>query len=342
LLRTASTNVPILSHIGNGLMFFGLIIAFHNPMKPADLFRLLLLSAIWGASFLFIRIGAPVLGPLPTAFFRVLIGAVTLAACLPMLGLKWDMQGKWRAVIILGIINSGIPFVMYAIAALWLPAGYSAIFNAMTPLMGVLIGSLFFAEKLTRAKAAGVLMGLAGVGVLTRTGPVVFSHEVLLGAGLPGGNVMLRTGGLPDAPVDHCSWRSGQSPGRCRQPGGRNVVPAAFQRGRAVAKNTLPAAGPGVWAAMLAVGMFCTAIAYVLYFRLIADLGPVRSLTVTFPDPAVRHRLGLDVPWGIAVVGSRRRDGADWRGGLAGVATGRAGGGAGAGPVVIVTLDQRR
>jgi drug/metabolite transporter (DMT)-like permease len=182
LLRTASTNVPILSHIGNGLMFFGLIIAFHNPMKPADLFRLLLLSAIWGASFLFIRIGAPVLGPLPTAFFRVLIGAVTLAACLPMLGLKWDMQGKWRAVIILGIINSGIPFVMYAIAALWLPAGYSAIFNAMTPLMGVLIGSLFFAEKLTRAKAAGVLMGLAGVGVLTRTGPVVFSHEVLLGA----------------------------------------------------------------------------------------------------------------------------------------------------------------
>ena len=286
LLRTASTNVPILSHIGNGLMFFGLIIAFHNPMKPADLFRLLLLSAIWGASFLFIRIGAPVLGPLPTAFFRVLIGAVTLAACLPMLGLKWDMQGKWRAVIILGIINSGIPFVMYAIAALWLPAGYSAIFNAMTPLMGVLIGSLFFAEKLTRAKAAGVLMGLAGVGVLTRTGPVVFSHEVLLGAlaflvatscyGLAGfltRRWITARGGLDSRLVAAGSLV------------GATLFLLPFSAVALWRENTLPAAGPGVWAAMLAVGMFCTAIAYVLYFRLIADLGPVRSLTVTFLIP---------------------------------------------------------
>ena len=255
-------------------------------MKPADLFRLLLLSAIWGASFLFIRIAAPVLGPLPTAFFRVLIGAVTLAACLPMLGLKWDMQGKWPAVVMLGIINSGIPFVMYSIAALWLPAGYSAIFNAMTPLMGVLIGSLFFAERLTRAKAAGVLLGLAGVAVLTRTGPVVFSHDVLLGALA----CLVATSCYGLAGFLTRRWITARGGLDSRLVAGGSLVGATlfllpFSAVALIRENTLPAAGPGVWAGMLGLGMFCTAIAYVLYFKLIANLGPVRSLTVTFLIP---------------------------------------------------------
>lgn len=255
-------------------------------MRPADLIRLLSLSAIWGASFLFIRIAAPVLGPLPTAFFRVLIGALTLAACLPMMGLKWNMQGKWRPVIVLGIINSGIPFVMYSVAALWLPAGYSAIFNAMTPLMGVVIGSLFFAEKLTRAKAAGVLIGLAGVFVLTRTGPVVFSHEVMLGALA----CLVATSCYGLAGFLTRRWITARGGLDNRLVAGGSLVGATlfllpFSVAALLRDNTLPAADLGVWSAMVGVGMFCTAIAYVLYFRLIADLGPVKSLTVTFLIP---------------------------------------------------------
>ncbi|WP_244788445.1 DMT family transporter [Cupriavidus pauculus] len=255
-------------------------------MRPADLTRLLSLSAIWGASFLFIRIAAPVLGPLPTAFFRVLIGALTLAACLPMMGLKWNIQGKWRPVIVLGIINSGIPFVMYSVAALWLPAGYSAIFNAMTPLMGVVIGSLFFAEKLTRAKAAGVLIGLAGVFVLTRTGPVVFSHEVMLGALA----CLVATSCYGLAGFLTRRWITARGGLDNRLVAGGSLVGATlfllpFSVAALLRDNTLPAADLGVWGAMVGVGMFCTAIAYVLYFRLIADLGPVKSLTVTFLIP---------------------------------------------------------
>lgn len=255
-------------------------------MRPADLIRLLSLSAIWGASFLFIRIAAPVLGPLPTAFFRVLIGALTLAACLPMMGLKWNIQGKWRPVIVLGIINSGIPFVMYSVAALWLPAGYSAIFNAMTPLMGVVIGSLFFAEKLTRAKAAGVLIGLAGVFVLTRTGPVVFSHEVMLGALA----CLVATSCYGLAGFLTRRWITARGGLDNRLVAGGSLVGATlfllpFSVAALLRDNTLPAADLGVWSAMVGVGMFCTAIAYVLYFRLIADLVPVKSLTVTFLIP---------------------------------------------------------
>ncbi|CAG2146324.1 DMT family transporter [Cupriavidus plantarum] len=255
-------------------------------MKSTDIVRLLALSAIWGASFLFIRIGAPVLGPLPAAFFRVLIGAVTLAACLVLMRVHWDMRGKWRAVMTLGVINSGIPFVMYAVAALWLPAGYSAVFNAMTPLMGVLIGALFFAEPLTRAKAIGVVLGLLGVAVLTRTGPVTFSPMVLLGAAAC--LVATLCYGLAGFLTRRWITAQGGLDNRLVAAGsliGATLFLLPFSAAALIRENTLPLAGPGVWAAMLALGMFCTAIAYVMYFRLIADIGPVRSLTVTFLIP---------------------------------------------------------
>ena len=135
-------------------------------MSPVDIFRLLSLAAIWGASFLFMRIIAPEIGTVPTAFFRVSIAAAGLLVMLTVMRVSWDFQGKFKTVLLLGVINSGIPATMYSVAAQVLPAGYSAIFNATTPLMGVLIGGLFFSERLTPSKVAGVCLGLFGVGVL--------------------------------------------------------------------------------------------------------------------------------------------------------------------------------
>ena len=110
-------------------------------MDFASLARLLLLAALWGASFLFMRIAAPVLGALPTAFGRETLGALGLFALIALLRTPLSFQGKFAATLVLGCINSGIPFLMYALAAKVLPVGYSAILNAMTPLMGVLIGA---------------------------------------------------------------------------------------------------------------------------------------------------------------------------------------------------------
>jgi len=267
-------------------------------MRPSDVVRLLSLSAIWGASFLFIRIGAPVLGPLPTAFLRVLIGAVTLAACLPLLGLRWDMRGKWRAVMVIGIINSGIPFVMYAVAALWLPAGYSAVFNAMTPLMGVLIGALFFAERLTRAKVAGVMMGVAGVAVLTRAGPAAFTPQLLLGA--VACLVATACYGLAGFLTRRWINERGGLDARLVAAGslfGATLFLLPFCAVAVARLPALPHVGNGVWLAMLALGMVCTAFAYILYYRLIADLGAVRSLTVTFLIPP------FGILWGAMFLG---------------------------------------
>ena len=102
-------------------------------MNPVDIFRMLSLAAIWGASFLFMRIIAPVIGTVPTGFLRVSIAAAGLLVILGLMRISWDFKGKLKTVMLLGVINSGIPATLYSVAAQVLPAGYSAIFNATTP-----------------------------------------------------------------------------------------------------------------------------------------------------------------------------------------------------------------
>ncbi|CAN7381548.1 MULTISPECIES: DMT family transporter [Pseudomonas] len=255
-------------------------------MKPADLVRLLSLAAIWGASFLFMRVLVPVIGALPTAFFRVAISAIGLVAILALLRVTWDFRGKLGKILLIGVVSSGIPAAMYALAAEVLPAGYSAIFNATTPLMGVLIGGLFFGEKLTLPKAAGVLLGLAGVAVLTGAGPVAFDADLLRGA-------------LACLMATTCYGFAGFFTQRwINDAGGLDSGLSAFgaQAGATLcllpiflasshAMPLAPLAEPGIWLALAGLGLLCTSFAYVIYFRLIANVGPVKTMTVTFLIP---------------------------------------------------------
>ncbi|WP_296260635.1 MULTISPECIES: DMT family transporter [unclassified Pseudomonas] len=280
-------------------------------MRVSDYARLLLLAAIWGASFLFMRVAAPVLGALPTAFFRVLLGAVGLWVILAILKTRQDFNGKLKASMVLGVINSGIPFLMYSMAALLLPAGYSAILNATTPLMGVLIGSMFFNDALTPKKAAGVLIGLLGITLLTTTGPVTFTSTVVMGALA----CLVATGCYGAAGFLTRQWIADK--------GGLDAKLVAFgsQIGAtlflmpffAVSATVNPPASWGdstVWLSLAAVGFVCTACAYILYFRLIADIGPVRSLTVTFLIPP------FGVLWGVMFLDEHLSAGHLYGGGL--------------------------
>jgi drug/metabolite transporter (DMT)-like permease len=255
-------------------------------MKPADLFRLLLLAAIWGASFLFMRITVPVLGSLPTAFFRASLGALGLLALLLVLRPVWDFRGKFRACLVLGVINAGLPSVMYCLAALVLPAGYSSIFNATTPLMGVLIGALFFSEAMTPSKAAGVALGLFGVAVLTRTGPVAFDLPLLLGAaaclvsttcygfaGFLTRRWIGQQGGLDNRLTAFASLL------------GASLFQLPLLAGSLAWQMPTSWGGPPVWLSLAGLGLVCTAFAYVLYFRLLADIGPIKASTTTFLIP---------------------------------------------------------
>jgi drug/metabolite transporter (DMT)-like permease len=175
---------------------------------------------------------------------------------------------------------------MYCLAALVLPAGYSAIFNATTPMMGVLIGMLFFAEALTLSKAAGVALGLFGVAVLTRTGPMELDLPLLLGA-------------LACLVATTCYGFAGFLARRwIGQQGGLDNRLTAFSSLCGASLFLLPLflgslalqppaswGGPAVWASMAGLGLLCTALAYVLYFRLLSDVGPVKASTTTFLIP---------------------------------------------------------
>ncbi|MND10807.1 putative DMT superfamily transporter inner membrane protein [compost metagenome] len=273
-------------------------------MRIADYIRLIVLAAIWGASFLFMRIASPEFGAINTAFLRVLFGLLGLAVIIFVLKSSYNFEGKFKSSLILGVINSGLPFLMYCLAARWLPAGYSAVLNATTPLMGALIGFAFFSEKLTARKWGGVVLGLVGIMVITTIGESQSTNETLAGVIA----CLVATGCYGIAGFLTRRWISNN--------GGLDPKVVAFGSQIGATLFLLPffiwssTTGPSinwlqgnVWASVVAVGFICTAFAYILYFRLIADIGPLRSLTVTFLIPP------FAVLWGYLALGETINEG---------------------------------
>jgi drug/metabolite transporter (DMT)-like permease len=241
--------------------------------------RLLLLSAIWGASFIFYRVIAPVLGAVWTAEVRVLLaGAVLLGvAVLTRANLEWRRFGRWYAVI--GVLNSGIPFALIAFAQLRLTASMAAILNATSPLWGALIAALFFREAFSAWKGVGLVLGVVGVAVLVGWSPLE-----------PGWTTALSI--LAMLAATCCYGISSNLTKRHLQ--GAPTLGAAT--GSQLASSLallplmpvdLPRAAPDSTVILCLVGLavICTAVAYLLYFRLIVELGATRALTVTFLVP---------------------------------------------------------
>ncbi|MBF7731585.1 DMT family transporter [Pseudomonas sp. N040] len=266
-------------------------------MNPRALLQLTALAAIWGASFLFMRVAAPVIGALPTAFLRVVLAGIGLLALLLLLKVPLNFQGKLRQTMLLGLINSGIPTLMYSFAALVLPAGYSSIFNATTPLMGALIGTLFFAEQMSWAKGLGVFVGLFGVGLLTRTGPFEFTDEILWGAlaCLAATTCYGFAGYLARRWLDHAGGLDSRLSAFGSMLGASLLLLPLFLWS---VSSQPPASWGGwpVWGSLLGLGLLCTAFAYVLYFQLLTDIGPLKSMAVTFLIPP------FGVFWGVLLL----------------------------------------
>lgn len=268
-----------------------------NKMRAIDYIRLLSLAAIWGASFLFMRIASPVIGPINTAFFRVFFGLIGLAFIIFIIRKSLAFRGKLGKILFLGAINSGIPFLMYSIAATLLPAGYSAILNATTPLTGAMIGFFIFSESLTIKKWLGVTLGIVGITIITAVGDSNIVGNIYIGVAA----CMIATIGYGFAGFLTRKWVT--------QQGGLDSTLVAFGSQIGATAFLSPfllwnlSSGPSidwlqgdVWISLLAVGFLCTSLAYILYFRLIADIGPLRSLTVTFLVPP------FAVLWGFLIL----------------------------------------
>lgn len=260
-------------------------------MPARDAIDLVILGALWGASFLFMRVAAPAFGPVALIAVRVSIAALLL---LPLLVRERGLQ-QARAVagplLLVGALNTAIPFTLFAYAALTLPAGLSSVLNASVPLFGALVGLVWLGDRPRPMQLAGLALGFAGVIALAwprlaspadwRAVSAALSATVLY------------------AVSAHFT--------RQRLTGVRPVVVAGGSMAGAASMLlplTLvwhPASTPaaGAWLAALSLGVASTAIAYVMYFRLIARSGPTVAMTVTYLVPV------FGVSWGALFLGER-------------------------------------
>ncbi len=250
-------------------------------MKPRDIADLVLLAALWGASFLFMRVAAPHFGPLPLAALRVAGAALLL---LPLLAMRSGLGGlrrHWRPIAVVGLTNSALPFLAFSLAALYIPAGLSSILNATSPMFGALIAMAWLREPSSASRIAGLGIGFIGVVLLAGNSNSLVAGQ---GAGLAIG---LCLGASALYGFSACFARRYLGPAESLAVATGSQVSAALVLALP-AWWAWPASNPAPrqWLAVLALALFCTGIAYVLYFRLIARIGPARAIAVTFLVPA--------------------------------------------------------
>lgn len=243
-------------------------------MRIFDLLELLLLAAVWGASFLLMRIAAPVLGPVLLIELRVLLAGLSLLLVATRLNLMGEIRKNLIPLLVIGCINTAIPFLLFAFAALYLPAGFSSILNAMTPLFGTLIAGLWLREKLTLSQFMGLIVGFAGVTILigwTKL-PITDSFIWAIAAGLSAAFLYAVGASYAQKKL------AGVNP--------ISVATGSLLSATIILLPTTPWFLPNVFPSMavilmtIALGLFSTALAYVMYFHLLAKIGVNKSLTV--------------------------------------------------------------
>lgn len=249
-------------------------------MRASDIFRLVLLAAIWGGSFVFLRVVAPALGPIVTADLRVLIAWGALTIYLRAVGIEVDWRRFWAQYLVIGAFNAALPFFLFAFAALYIPASYSAILNATSPFFGALFAGFWLGEKITVLKGLGFMFGIAGVGLVTG-----------VGSGAAGSSTTWAMAAclLASASYGFVSVYTK----RCAAAANPRAIAGASQlmAGLLLLPFTPLTPPPGPVTLFVAVNMLFFAllssgVAFLLYYRLIADVGPTKSLTVTFLMPA--------------------------------------------------------
>ena len=248
-------------------------------MTPADTARLVALAAIWGAAFIFMRVAAPVLGPAWTPELRVLIGVLALLAWFRAVGFDPGLRAHWRFYLLIGTVNIAIPFVLYSFAAMHAPASLLSITNATSPIFGLAWAALFRDERITLRKAIGLGLGVAGVALVGQ--PSGAAAEPLFGWAVAAALGACCAYGLAGPLIKR--YAGGASP---------RGMAAGNQLAAAVVLIPLlpllpPLAAPSalVVANLLGLALLASGVAFVLYFRLIADVGATRALTVTYLIP---------------------------------------------------------
>ena len=250
---------------------------------PSWILEFIALAAIWGASFLFTRISTVAFDPFATAGLRVGIAALVLVPLMLLRGHAGAFAQHWKKVLLVGVTNSAIPFVCFAFALQSISVGLSSILNATVPLFGALIAWMWLGERPGGSRSVGLALGFAGVALLASQKTGVATGQLDIASAL---------GVLACLLACVCYGISASFTRRYLEGVPSLVAATGSQVGATLVLAPLtwwfwPAQTPSssAWLAAIALGVLCTGAAYILYFRLIANAGPSRALSVTFAIP---------------------------------------------------------
>ena len=256
-------------------------------MKPSDAIILVTLGLLWGVSFLFMRVAVPEFGPFALIGLRVGLAAMIL---LPLVYLRQhpgELRAHWRSIALIGVLHYAIPFCLYAYAMLTLSAGYSSLVNAAAPIFAAAVARFWLGERLNTSRALGLVMGLAGVGLLV-------GDKLAAGGGANAvavGATLLAAICYGLAAVMAKRWLAGVT--STTVAGGSMVAAAIVLLPLTLFLWPHQAPSAGAWGGVVLLGLACTAAAFVMYFKLIDSIGPTRSITVTFLIPLFAVGFGV-------------------------------------------------
>jgi len=259
-------------------------------MKAVELSTL---AAIWGASFLFMRVATPEFGPIALIALRVSIATLILAPAICRAGAFAQFRSKLWPLFVVGVTNSAMPFCLLAWSTLYVGAGLDSVLNATTPLWAAAIAATVYRTSIGSRQIAGLLIGLVGVVVLVRD---TFHADV--------GKVPLAIGAALLATL---LYGFAVNYSKRNLAGVRPFVVAFGSQFMASIvlvplallswpRHSVPASG---WACVASLGIVCTGVAYVLYFRLVEHVGASYAASVTFVIPI------FGVLWGAIFLGEK-------------------------------------
>jgi drug/metabolite transporter (DMT)-like permease len=256
-----------------------------------DVVDLLALGALWGAAFLLMRIAAPAFGPVALIAVRVTVAAFVLTGVLAARGGLGGLTAHWKPLVVVGALNTAVPFTLFAYAALSLPAGITSTLNATVPLFGALVGWGWFGARPTIRRMLGLGVGFVGV--------VLLAWPRMAGAGAWRAVAAALTAAALYAVAAHVTprWLTGMSALGIST--GSQIASSALLVPLALRQWPVTAPGLGAWTSAIVLGVACTALAYVMYFRLLARAGPTVAMTVTYLIPL------FGVSWGALLLGER-------------------------------------
>ncbi|HXZ48944.1 MAG TPA: DMT family transporter [Usitatibacter sp.] len=260
-------------------------------MRPADLARLVALAAMWGASFLFLRYAVPSMGATLLIEVRVLVAGAALLGWVLATGGHVGWKRHWRAYLFVGALGLAAPFTLIAQAVTVIDASTAAILNALSPLFAALVAAAWIRDPLTPAKLGGIALCLAGTAVLVGWTPSPLDSRHLFAAALSVAATALYGYTIVFTKVH----LKGANP--LGISAGTLLMAAAAMLPFTPVTRDFAAIPAGAWIAAAGLAIVSTTVAFILYYRLIADVGPVKAITVTLLVPV------FGMAWGVAFLG---------------------------------------